>query len=190
MLITGIISAGETKEFRERCSYFRILSSSGTSVDLVFLRNGSVVGDAIGISPGYSEKWDNPIDSVRITAQATQTIKFVMRIGSEVNYDVPPGGTLVFPSTQGPYTQTAPAIALTSTSILAANTGRKKIEIQNNDPSTTIWVNFAGVAAVAAPPSVKIGPGGSYTEADYPPTGQIFAIAVTTANPLITVIEG
>lgn len=190
MLVTVTIAAGETKEFREECDYFRILSSSGTSVDLVFIRDGAVLSDAAGISPGYSEEWTRPIDTVRITAQTTQTLKFVMRIGSKVNYDVPPGGTLVFPAAQGPYTSTAPAIAVTSTSIAAANTGRKKIEIQNNDPAITIWVNFSGVAAVAAPPSIKIGPGGSYSEQNYPPTGQIFAIAVTTANPLITVLEG
>ena len=190
MLITVAIAAGETREFREECDYFRILSSSGPSVDVVFIRDGAVLSDAAGISPGYSEEWNRPINAIRITAGATQTIKFVMRIGSKVSYDVPPGGTLVFPGTQGAYVSTAPPIAIISTSIAEKKNGRKKIEIQNNDPATTIWVNFSGLDAVAAPPSVKIGPGGSYSESQYPPTGKIFAIAVATANPLVTVIEG
>lgn len=189
MLITVSIAAGETKEFREECTYFRILSASGASVDVVFLDGGSVRGDAAAIAPGYSEKWTRPIDAIRITSATTQTIQFVMRIGSEVSYDVPPGGTLVFPATQGAYTQAAPAIAITSTQILAAKSNRKYVLIQNNDPAITIYLNFAGAAASAAT-GVKIGPGGSYENADFCPTAAINAIAITTANPLITVVEG
>ena len=192
MSLQTIAFNAETKEFREVASFFRIMSTTGGTVDVLFMRGGSIVADAIGVSPGYSEKFDEPIDAVKITSAIVQTIQFVLREGSEVTYDVPPGGTLIFPATQGPYTPSAPAIitGVGGSVLLAAKPGRRKLEIQNNDPAITIWVTFDGSAPVAAPPSFKIGPGGSYSESDYPPTGQIKAIAVTTANPLVTVIEG
>ena len=189
MLVTVTFAAGETKEFREECTYFRILSASGATTNCIFMRDGAPVADASAIAPGYSEKWNRPIDAIRITSPTVQTLQFVMRIGSEVSYDVPPGGTLVFPASQGAYTQAAPAIAITSTQILAAKSTRRYVLIQNNDPAITIYLNLTGAAA-AASGGIKIGPGGSYENGDFCPTSAINAIAITTATPLITVIEG
>lgn len=190
MLVTVTIAAGETKEFREECDYFRILASSGPSVDLVFIRDGAVLSDAAGISPGYSEEWTRPIDTVRITASVTQTIKFVMRIGSKVSYDVPPGGTLVFPASQGAFlAQFSTTVNTTSAAVLGANTGRKYLLIQNNDSAVTIHVNLMGVGATSAN-GIKIGPGGSYECTGYLPSAQITAVAIGSANSNVLFVEG
>ena len=189
MLQNVTFAAGETKEFREESEFFRILATTGGTVDVVFIRDGSVIAEAAAIQPGYSEKFNRAFDTIRMTSPSVQTVQFVMRYGSEVSYDVPPGGTLIFPAAQGAYTQSAPAIATASTQILAAKSSRRYLMIQNNDPATTIYLNLAGAAAAAAT-GLKIGPGGFYENADWPPNAAIFAIAITTANPLITVIEG
>lgn len=189
MLQTVTFAAGQTKEYREEADFFRILATTGGVVNITFLRDGAVVAEAPGVQPGYAEKFNRAFDTVQIYSATVQDVQFVTRYGSDVRYDTPPGGTMIFPAAQGAFTQAAPAIATASTQILAAKSTRRYLLIQNNDPAITIYLNLAGAAAAAAT-GLKIGPGGSYENGDWPPNAAIFAIAITTANPLITVIEG
>lgn len=188
-LQTLAFTAGETKQFREVGSFFRILSTTGGIVDVMFYRAGACIAEAVGVQPGFSEKFDEPFTAVTIKSAAVQTIQFVIREGSEVTYDVPPGGTLIFPASSGAYAQTAPALSGTASNALAANAARRMLAIQNNDAAQTIWINCGGTATLAAP-SIKLGPGG-YWEAPsgFVPTGAISVIA-TGATSAVSFIQG
>lgn len=190
MLQNISFGAGESKQFAELGDFFRILATTGGSVDIDFYRNGSIVASAPGVQPGYSEKFGEPFDKYMITSSVVQTIQCVARIGSEVFYDVPPGGTLIFPASQGAYTHTAPAITGAAANALAAKSTRKALAIQNNDPAVTIWIRTDGTAAALAAPSIKIGPGGYWEPpAGYMPTGAISAIG-SGATSAVSFVEG
>lgn len=86
------------------------------------------------------------------------------------------------PDNVGTPTLTSVACGVTSTTLLAASTATQFLMIRN--PTTalnTVWINVAGAAAVAAPPSIDLAPG---SEADFfaegagfLPTAQINCIA-------------
>lgn len=190
MLSTVSFTAGELKGFYEEADFFRLLATTGGSVDIEFFRNGASIASAPGVQPGYSEKFEKPFDKITITSSVVQSIQFVSRIGSEVSYDVPPGGTLIFPAAQGAYTQTAPAITAGAQNLVAAKANRRALRIVNNDPAVTVWINVAGAAATLAAPSEKILPNGGYWEppCGFPPTGAISFIG-TAPTGNVTVME-
>lgn len=82
----------------------------------------------------------------------------------------------------------APAVGIASAQLVAANTGRQYLLVQNQHATGTIWINPAGGAAVAGAGCIKLGPGGSW-EPLAQPTGQVNAIG-DVANALVTVITG
>ncbi len=69
------------------------------------------------------------------------------------------------PDATGSVTQTSISCATTSTTLLAASTATMFISIRNPTSATaTVWINYAGAAAVTAAPSVDLAPG---SEADF-----------------------
>lgn len=186
MLKNVTFSAGEMKEFREENDFFRILGTTVGSVDLKFLRDGAEIADAPGVSAGYAEKFNRAFDTVQITSATAQAVQFVTRYGSDVRYDIQSTQAIAM---NGALTQAAATVATASGQLLAAKATRRYLFIQNNDANLTIYINLAGAAAAAAT-GIKIAPGGAYENDKFPPTSQINAISIGSANSLITVVEG
>lgn len=92
-------------------------------------------------------------------------------------------------SNSGPTTHTAKTVTSASASMVAANSARKYLLIENDSLTGTIYVNTAGAAATVAN-GITIGPGESFEFANFVPTGQIFAIGDIGSNPNILVVEG
>lgn len=98
------------------------------------------------------------------------------------------------PDNVGTPTQTSVSCAATSTTLLAASTATMFLSIRNPTSATqTIWINVAGAAAVAAPPSLDLAPG---AEADFfaegssfLPTAQINCISAGTSSSVSVVYK-
>lgn len=185
MLQTIALSAGQAREFREEADFFRLLATTTGAVDVTFLRDGAVVTESPGVASGYAEKFDRAFDTVTVTSAVAQTVQFVTRYGSQVSYDTTTGSTL-----PGAFTQAAPAINTASGQLLAAKSNRSFLQVQNNDPAVTVYLNVTGAAASAAT-GIKLNPGGSFdVQGGICPTAQINAIAIGSATSLVTVVEG
>jgi hypothetical protein len=86
--------------------------------------------------------------------------------------------TLVPPT--GTPNQTTVTCGVASTTLLAAAAATSFILIKNPAAGGVVWLNFAGVAAVAAPPSLDMSGGGSVTWSaaqGFLPSSQINCIA-------------
>ena len=75
-----------------------------------------------------------------------------------------------------------------SAQLLAANTARQYLLIQNKDSAGTIYVTFGAAATVAN--GVYIAPGGAYELTGAISTQPIFAIGSIANNPNIVTVEG
>lgn len=85
------------------------------------------------------------------------------------------------------YAQTAPAVGLVSSVLLAANTSRKYVLVQNNHATATIYLGFGIAATVAG--GLKVGPGGFYESGLAVHSGAINVIG-DAANTAVVVVEG
>lgn len=190
MSISVTFAAGETKEFYAPGDFFRLLDSTA-AVTLRFYDNGKEVAVAEAVEQGYAERFrDGRFDRIRIYSASIQTLKFVSRLGNDVQYDKPPQGDVNVLNVSGPFSNTQKAVGVISGQMVAANAARRYLLIQNNDTALDIWIRHdGGAAAVNANGSIKIPPGGSYELQGYAPTGAIMAIA-GTANANVSVVEG
>lgn len=74
------------------------------------------------------------------------------------------------------------ATGATAQDAAVANTTRKYLFIQNLDDTEDLWFNL-GVTAVADQPSIRLGPGDSFTmESSFVSTGKVSVIAATTGH--------
>jgi hypothetical protein len=85
-------------------------------------------------------------------------------------------------------TNTALTVTGNAATFGSASSTRKYMQIQNNDTTAIIWVNFAGTATVAN--GIKLGPGQIYAPL-LPPTTTFSAIAsVATASGTVIFTDG
>ena len=187
MIQTANLAAGERKEFREIGDFFRVMATTSGKVDVKFYRNGAEIADAPSVSAGYAEQFKIPFDNVAIISSVTQSVQFVTRQGSTVFYDTTPGGTLIFPPSQGSMNQATPAIGVAAGNILSARADRRFLLIQNNDASARIYISVNGSAATLTS-GLQIGPGGSLELNAYCPTAAISALS-TVATTNVVVLE-
>lgn len=81
------------------------------------------------------------------------------------------------------------AVNATAQSMMAANSSRRYLFIQNNDTVSTLWFNFT-TTAVQSQPSIKLVPGASFTqEGSYVSTEAISVIG-PLATQIYTAKEG
>ena len=71
----------------------------------------------------------------------------------------------------------------TSTTLMAARSGRRGFSVQNQHGSAAIYINELGAAAVAGQPSIVIPAGATYTT----PTGMASEQAVTVLSATASV---
>lgn len=90
---------------------------------------------------------------------------------------------------RGTPTQSAKSVTTSNAQLLAANSNRSYLVIQNQDTANPIYLNFGGTAA-ANSGSLKIPAGGNYVaENGFIPTSAINAIA-TGGTVAVNTIEG
>lgn len=156
---------------------FRLLEMAG-SAELIFYRNGSMVGQADDMQSGFS--WESvEFDQVKITAKsgAGGLVKFVVSDGI-TKYDRPMMGGAISSST-------IVNVLTTSSVILAGRSGRRYLLIQNTGGGD-VWLNFGAAAVMAT--SIKLAVGSSIEFVQYVPTNDIHGI--TSGTVQLTVIEG
>lgn len=188
MLNTTTIQAGATVEFFEPGNFFRLLDTQA-AVTVAFYNNGAQVALSESVLEGYAEKFnDGQFDRIRITSATTQTIQYVVRLGNEVHYDQPPNGQVTVTNTGGAFSQNQKTVTNTTGQLLAANTARRYLLIQNNDASGDVYVTLDGTAATTAK-GIKIAAGGSYECQNFCPTGAINAIGSIASNANVVAVE-
>lgn len=85
------------------------------------------------------------------------------------------------------FTQTAPTVTNSSGTLLAANTARKSLIIQNNDATGILYIGFVATATTAM---LKIAPGASLFLTQNVPTNIVTAIGSIASNANVVLIEG
>jgi hypothetical protein len=97
------LTPGQMVEVWGRGDFFRLMEASQT-VSITYYLNGKQVAQALNVRTGYAEGFDGEgFDRFAIVNGATaQTIKVVARLGSSVQYDVPPVGNVAVTNTSLP----------------------------------------------------------------------------------------
>ena len=90
----------------------------------------------------------------------------------------PPTGALV---------ESTVTCGVASTALLTAQSASKFVLIQNPAAGGLVWINFAGAAAVAAPPSLSLAGGASITWS--PMNGFVPASAINCIAPVAQAIS-
>lgn len=166
-------------------AYFKIISATGP----INIKANGV--DLKGLSAGQGfEKI--PFDRLEITdaSGASNTIKYI--IATEGFLDGLTGAMQItqnVPVVSGSFVNNQATVTNASTQIVAANTARKYLYIENNDPTGDIFIGF-GAAAVTALNGKKISPGGFYEFSDVQSTQAIKAIGSLATQSNVVVIEG
>lgn len=93
----------------------------------------------------------------------------------------------VAPVTSITLTTTTPEVTNASTTILAANTARKSMIIQNNHATGIVYVNFTTTATTA---HLAIQPGQSLFLQGLVPATAVRAIGSVASNTAVVVLEG
>jgi len=123
--------AGVPQEFYEVSNFFRILAAAGPlSVEFYYM--GREVAEALDVTDGYAERFETGVfDRVRLVSPADQTVQFVQRLGNVVQYDKAPVGDTNIVNGLPTVVQAVNTVTNASAQLLAANTARKMLVIQN-----------------------------------------------------------
>lgn len=122
-------------------------------------------------------------------AQPGKFVRFIYSTGDRVvpTNSVSIGGTVQIDATRGAFTNTQASITASSQAILAANSARKYLLIQNNDSAAILYVTFGATATAAN--GVKIPPGGNYELNSNIPSNSVNIIGSAITSNVI-VVEG
>lgn len=184
MLRSITLTAGQPQEFYEVGDFFRVLTAS-QQLDVRFYYQGAEVARAEGVGGGYAESFRaGRFDRVQIQSATTQDVQFVMRLGNQVFYDLPPFGNV-----NGTFGQSQKTVTNASAQLLAANSFRRYLLIQNKDSTGSVYLIFGAGPATTAN-GVRIAPGGSYELTGFAPTNAVQAIGDIASNANIITIEG
>lgn len=184
-IYTDTLTAGQVFPRQFIGAYFKIISSTGA----INLKANGV--DLKGLTAGQGfEKI--PFDRLEITdaSGASNTIKYI--IATEGFLDGLTGAMQITQTVavqSSSFANTAKTVTSASGSLIAANTARKYLLVQNKDTSGSIYVNFGGGAATEGN-GILIGPGGAYELNANMSTQGIQAIGTIPSNANILVVEG
>lgn len=184
MLRSITLTAGQPQEFFEVGDFFRVLTAS-QSLDVRFYYQGAEVARAEGVGGGYAERFQaGRFDRIQIQSATTQDVQFVMRLGNQVFYDLPPFGNV-----NGSFGQSQNTVTNASAQLAAASVFRRYLLIQNKSATGNLFIVFGAGPATTAN-GVRIAPGGSYELTGFAPTNAVQAIGDIASNPDVIVIEG
>jgi hypothetical protein len=192
---TQTFAGVSTWEINAPGRYFTLMACSAACTIKLFkggrmLDFGEIKNVLSGIEIGGQNEGVD-FDRVQITTSTADTVTIGIGNG-QVRYNR--GAATVDVNTQvpartGAITQAAVTVTSTAAALLAANTNRFYLLIQNKDLTGNIWINFAGTATTAN--GVKIVPGGFFAmDAATVSTQAISAIGDIASNANIVVVEG
>lgn len=143
--------------------------------------------------PGDAVEYPRPFNTIRIEPSPGQAGEFRVGAARFMSSRMAMSGSVQSVVAVNRAPTSAPAhstvsVGVADTLLLAANANRKSLLIQNTHPTADLWIRVDGVAAAAAAPAIRIGPGGNY-EPDVIPTGQIRGYSTVAANA-VTLLEG
>ena len=189
--LSQTLAAGATLEVVMTGDFFRLIAATA-GVDVRYYRNGSEVASAEGMEAGYAERVAGGFTGIRLTnpGAGANAVKIVMRQGGDVSYDRSAGTVTVDVLAPSRFVgaNAQKTVANVAAELVAANTARSYLLIQNNDSAGIVYVNFGGVATAAN--GVKIAPGGSYELNCNVPTAAVSAIGSIASNVNVVVVEG
>lgn len=140
-------------------------------------------GQAVNLKKQYS-RW-----LIRNTSGAGSLVGEVMIGDGEFTGERVTGSVTVAnaQSRNGAYSQSVATVTTAASQLLAANSSRLFLMIQNTGAGN-IYVNFSGTATVAN--GFKIPPGGAWEAGAYCPTGAVSVIGDIASNPNVIVVQG
>lgn len=190
MYLQITLAPGVAQEFQEEADFFRVLDSAVNDLSVYFYKSGVEVSRAEGITAGYGEKFQRgTFDKIRIESATGGAVSLVCRLGNEVSYDKPPTGNIsIAAPMRAPATQARKTVTNASQELLAANSRRNYLLIQNKDTAGNIWLNLAGQAATQAN-GVNIPPGGAFELNCNQLLSAIYAIGDIDNNANIVTVE-
>lgn len=128
-------------------------------------------------------------DRLRVSHDSGAEQEITLLIGNGTSADGSKvGGSLEVSSRASSYDQKNVVVNVASVLLLAANSARRFLLVQNNHSAFNLWLNLKGAAATTN--GVKLPPGGSILLDSACPTGAIYAIGETAANMYVVVVEG
>jgi len=177
------MTAGGSFQLPVSGQYFRILTTLG---------NVAVIGDTFGklgpINRGQGMK-ETPYNRLTIVDVSGSANAGTILVSDADFIDQTLYGSITLEGQHGAFAQTQATVTNASGQLLASNTDRRYLLIQNNDTSGDIFVTLDGSAATVAH-GIKIEIGASLEISQYLPTGQINAIGSVASNANIVVVEG
>lgn len=167
------------RTFSVKGHYLELLDTTSPVDIYLHDEDGNEIAREMQVEQGYfvDRRGVRPFGSIAIVTGASEAVKFVYTDGQS--------GTKVVPldvqddaSTRGAYVQDGIAQGAADAQILAANSSRKGLGIQNQDAATALYITCDGSAATADKESFKI-PAGGYWEPRVVPTGEIRGISAS-----------
>lgn len=192
----AITAGGAVKRFVV-ANYFHMLETV-SAVDIKFFKDGAIFAEAVGMEAGFYAEPARGFDAFEISSAAAQTVKvatsdgtggYNRTVGTVSVSSLPAVSVSNLPAVNGAFANSSKTVINTSTQLLAANSARRYLMIQNNDASGDIFVRLDG-GTVSGGTGVKIAPGGSYELQGYVPTGAITAVGSIAINANIVTVEG
>lgn len=166
-------------------AYFNILSSTGP----INVRTDEVNLKGLTAGQGFEKQ---PFKRIELTdaSGATNTITYVIAdegfiAGLTGNMTI----SSIVPVQSGSFVNAQATVTNASAQIVAANTARKYLAIQNNDAVGIVYIGF-GAAAVTSLNGIKIAPGGNFELNTVQSTQAIRAIGSIASNTNVVVVEG
>ncbi len=185
-IVSVTFAAGESRLFHLSGSYFELIDAPAT-VDVVLTDvNGAQRGRMIAAEASFNLK-NTEFDTIQLTSATAQTVRFAYGSGEAGTRRA--AGSVNIANTAGAFTQSQKTVTNASAQLLASNTTRRYLLIQNNDAAGILYVTLDGTAATAAK-GIQIPAGGSYECQGYVPTGALFAIGSIANNANVVVVEG
>ena len=185
-IVSAGFAAGDARVFALGGSFFELIDCPNPVDVLLVDRHGAQRGQMKSAEASFSLR-GTEFQEIQIRSATAQTIRFAYGTGEVGTRRTV--GTVSVSNWQGAFTQAQATVTNASAALLAANTARRYLLIQNNDLSGDIFVTLDGTAATTAK-GVKIAPGGFYELHGYQPTGQIFAIGSIASNANVVVVGG
>lgn len=193
------------REFLRAGRYFELMSTVQAVDVQAYAADGRVLHDERGVTTGYAiDRRNLMVDAqgrlrqqdmfvrIEITTQALEAVKFIITdgiSGYRASSDISDrGGRQLGTLSAAAHTNFAMVLGVGNTQIRAANANRRMLVIQNADLAESVWIRTDGVAATAAAPALKIGPGQTFAP-PVPPTGVINGIRGGATDVTVTVFE-
>lgn len=178
------IAAGSVFRLLVSGEYFKIMSSTAA----VTVR--AEWGTLADITAGQGLQ-DAPFSHLIIENNTAGPVDLRILIGDPNFVDGLSGAVDVkssVPARSSAFTNTQNTVTNASAQLVAANSQRNYLLIQNNHASANVFVVFGAAATTAA--GVKVIPGGAYELAGAVSTQAVFAIGDAASNTAVIVVEG